>query len=117
MARPDLSRWILSDDVDTPAMFLAYKEYLHQCLEDQRGREGEELSYLYVKNHKKKFCVLDLIAKDADPNVLAIECNQQPCKRCDSLMGGYSFRWYDHRWYQQYVNNARPNSWRRSSSE
>jgi hypothetical protein len=115
MARPDLPRWMLSGDVDTNAMFLAYKEYLHQCLDDNRDGEVRELRHLWVKNHKRKFNVFDLIAKKADPAVLEIECDQQNCKRCDSLSGGYSFRWYDQRWYQHYVRDAHPSSWRRSS--
>ena len=113
----DLPRWIDSDHVDISPMLLAYKTYLERCHAAGRHEELWELRHLWVINHKKRFCWLTCLAQKADPTMLEIECTQQNCNRCDNLSGGWSFRWYDKRWYKMYAKNARPDAWRRGKEE
>ena len=101
----DLPCWIDSDYVDSWPM-LAYKTYLERCHAAGRHEELGELRHLWVINHKKRFCCLDCLAANSDPTMLEIECAQQTFKHCDSLSGGWPFRWYDKRWYNEYANTV-----------
>ena len=113
-------RWIEEDTVDTVAMYMAYLAYRQHC----SPREQAALDALTIVQHKAS------VAKELFPIVNDLtqigplrhtQCTLEKCPRCMGGRGGYQFRWYDSRWYAEYVRTKRPYAWvlpsNRSGSE
>ncbi|CAE7207020.1 unnamed protein product [Symbiodinium natans] len=100
----DLPRWINSSKVETPAMFMAYVQWLGKELqkadpetypEDKPVIVPEEKHHLPTVIHRSDY-VTSLKANEK-------LCTASECERCQSGRGGYQFRWYSALWYEGYL--------------
>ena len=94
-----LPRWIEDTTVDSAAMFGAFLAYLNKCIDPD---EASILQILPMVLHAPY---------DGAGSSRWKPCDTYQCQRCAMGRGGYQFRWYDARWYDDYANHARPGAW------
>ena len=116
-ARPDLPRWIASSKCDSGAMLGAFLHYKQQCT----TAGAEALKELYSIEHAHAgFVVIDgqvVVPKQIESSVPSRPCSAPSCERCETLKGGYQFRWYSPKWDAEYRKGARPGAWRPGEPE
>ena len=105
-----LPRWVLSDKVDSQAMygaFLAYKS-------TRPFAEQEDLNQLYIIDHKSPWSSLV-------PEPICAQkkhaCARAGCRRCMEGKGGYMFRWYSVLWQERYCELACIGAWKPGDPE
>ena len=110
-ARPDLPRWIASSKCDSGAMLGAFLHYKQQCT----TAEAEALKELYSIEHADAgFAVINgqvVVPRKIESSVPSRPCSAPSCERCETLKGGYQFRWYSPKWDAEYRRGARPGAW------
>ena len=103
-------RWIDNDLVDSAAMFSAYMEFLDACAPTDFP---PFVHHLYTVDHRHVYIPG---VEEVHPAVHGIvipsrACLRTPCRRCETLSGGYQFRWFSLDWYPGYLRRARPGAW------
>ena len=111
MGGPDLPRWIASSKCDSGAMLGAFLHYKQQCT----TAEAEAFKELYSIEHADAgFAVINgqvLVPRKIESSGPSRPCSAPSCERCETLKGGYQFRWYSPKWDAEYRKGARPGSW------
>ena len=109
----DFPRWVDSEDVDSSAMFSAYMSYDLMMKECHFGNEASWRpvwhGHLFMINHRVRH--VEGVVRVAPPGVPGRDCQQRPCRRCETLAGGVQFRWYSRYWAKFYNERRRPGSW------
>ena len=117
MARPDLPRWIASSRCDSSAMLSAFLPYKQRCA----AAEAEALEELYTVEHAT-VCLVTIgeqtvVPHRVDSPVPSRPCVSRSCARCQSLQGGYQFRWYSPKWSEDYCRLSRAGAWQPREDE
>ena len=99
----NLPRWIESWKCDSQAMYSAFSKYCWSC---SNAAEQNDLAALYAFIHYHPDA-----SETNLPIVVNIQCQGTGCRRCASGAGGYVFRWYDKRWYTDYILLKRDGAW------
>ena len=109
----DFPRWVHSEDVDSSAMFSAYLSY---DLKMKEWHFGDEASWhpvwhghLFMINHRVRH--VEGVVRVEPHGVPGRDCQQRPCRRCETLAGGYQLRWYSRYGAKFYSERRRPRSW------
>ena len=110
MGGPDFPRWIASSKCDSMAMISAFLQYKQQCTD----AEAEALKDLCTIEHAERdFHIIDgqvVVPRQIESSVPSRPCSAPSCERCETLKGGYQFRWYSPKWDAAYRSGARPGS-------
>ena len=107
-----LPRWVLSDKVDTYAMYDAFRAYRST----RPLAEQEDLDQLYIIDHKSSWSSLvpePMCAHVANKRI----CARADCRRCMEGKGGYIFRWYSVLWHEGYCKHACIGAWKPGDPE
>ena len=110
----DFPRWVHRVDVDSQAMFSAYLNYQfvtkNKHFGDAAGWRPVWYGHLHMINHRGP--VAANVVKMEMAVVKNLTCKQRPCRRCDTGMGGYQFKWYSHLWAKRYNEVRREGAWK-----
>ena len=111
----DFPRWVDREDVDSQAMFSAILNYEFKTKNahfgDEAGWRPVWYGHLHMINHRANHGHLGGVRVDQD-SVKNIDCEKRPCRRCDTGVGGYQFRWYSPLWAKWYNKTRREGSWK-----
>ena len=105
-----LPRWILSEKCDSVAMFSAFLKFLHDCDDEEIRTSLRCLTFIVHQGP-------DGYQPAHVADVVMVPCRKDGCKRCYEAWGGYVFRWYDQRWYSDYVRLKREGAWTLGADE